>query len=91
MPHATNASRWADLSQHNQGANMDLRCWWCAGTEGKFTSFGNNWKIVHRRCIPKIVDAQHRVHLTAFGAGWRRRFGNWLVSLGNRIAQSGGR
>ena len=35
--------------------------------------------------------AEQSVHLTAFGAGWRARLGNWLVSLGNRIAQSGGK
>lgn len=35
-------------------------------------------------------SAHQNVQLTAFGAGWRGRIGNWLVSLGNRIAQSGG-
>lgn len=74
-----------------QGAKMDLRCWWCSGTEGAFTSFGTHWKVVHWRCIPKIAAAQHRMHLTAFGAGGRARLGNWLVALGNRISQNGGK
>lgn len=39
----------------------------------------------------KQKAAEHSVHLTAFGAGWRGRLGKWLVSLGNRIAQSGGK
>ena len=39
----------------------------------------------------KRKAAEHSVHLTAFGAGWRGHLGKWLVSLGNRIAQSGGR
>jgi hypothetical protein len=39
----------------------------------------------------KRKAAEQSVHLTAFGAGWRGRLGKWLVSLGNRIAQSGGR
>lgn len=65
---------------------MDLRCWWCARTEGKFTSFGK-MKVVHWSCIPKIVVAKHRMRLTAFSVDWRVRLGNWLVSLGNRIAQ----
>lgn len=39
----------------------------------------------------KRKAAEQSVHLTAFGAGWRGRLGNWLVSLGNRIAQSGGK
>lgn len=39
----------------------------------------------------KRKAAEQSVHLTAFGAGWRGRLGKWLVSLGNRIAQSGGK
>ena len=39
----------------------------------------------------KRKAAEQSVHLTAFGAGLRGRLGNWLVSLGNRIAQSGGK
>lgn len=35
--------------------------------------------------------AEQSAHLTAFGDNWRGRLGEWLVSLGNRIAQSGGR
>ena len=45
--------------------------------------------------LPKLIlrrkSAQQSVHLTAFGVGMRARFGNWLASLGERIAQSGGR
>lgn len=68
---------------------MDLRCWWCAGTEGKFTSF-RKMKVVHWSCIPKIIAAQQSVQLAALRRGWRARLSNWLVSLGERIAQSGG-
>ena len=38
-----------------------------------------------------IFAAEHSAHLTAFGAGWRGRLGKWLVSLGNRIGQNGGK
>ena len=38
-----------------------------------------------------LENAEQSMHQTAFGAGWRGRLGEWLVSLGNRIAQSGGR
>lgn len=41
--------------------------------------------------IPEDVkSAQQSVQLTALRRDWRGRLGNWLVSLGNRIAQSGG-
>lgn len=39
----------------------------------------------------KRKAAEQSMHFTAFGAGWRGRLGKWLVSLGNRIAQSGGK
>lgn len=39
----------------------------------------------------KRKAAEQSMHLTAFGAGWRGRLGKWLVSLGNHIAQSGGK
>lgn len=39
----------------------------------------------------KRKAAEHSAHLTAFGAGWRGRLGKWLVSLGNRIGQNGGK
>ena len=48
-------------------------------------------KIYPVYSIPEDVKpAQHGVQLTALRRDWRGRLGNWLVSLGNRIAQSGG-
>lgn len=35
-------------------------------------------------------STQQSVQLNALRRGWRGRFANWLVSLGNYIAQSGG-
>jgi len=43
----------------------------------------DEWVLVQK-------SAQHDVQLTALRRGWRGRFANWLVSLGNRVAQSGG-
>lgn len=37
--------------------------------------------------LAKYADEQSNP--PAFGGGWRGRIGEWLVSLGNRIAQSG--
>lgn len=33
---------------------------------------------------------QHGVQLTAFGADWRYRFANWLISIAYRVAPFGG-
>ena len=57
------------------------------------------WGVaVNKICNPTVDTliheakkaAQQSVQLTALRRGWRARLGNWLVSLGNRIAQSGG-
>ncbi len=37
------------------------------------------------------VAAQQSVQRTASGEGWRGRFGNWLIYVGERVAQSGSR
>ena len=37
------------------------------------------------------IAAQHSVHLTAFGAGWRGRLANYLIYWAARLVKHGGR
>ena len=37
------------------------------------------------------IAAQHSVHLTAFGAGWRGRLANHLIFWASRLAKYGGK
>jgi len=41
-----------------------------------------------KKAIAKIREADQKSLITR-RRGWRARFGNWLVSLGNHIVQSG--
>jgi len=72
------------ISEFVLGVSVDNRI--------RVVSFNSDGKKVYPvYSIPEDVQSvQQGVQLTALRRDWRSRFGNWLASLGNRIAQSGG-
>lgn len=48
-------------------------------------SDGSQWVM-----LEDFITAQQSVQLTAFGAGWRARLGNYLIRFGWLLASFGG-
>lgn len=63
----------------------------CNG-KGDFEGGGNRWNYCYDcHGTGKIKAAQHRMHLTAFGAGMRRFIARKLIKLAYWLAPFGGK